>query len=97
VQVYNSLKVKRGKIMKVYAVFKYPENGFNSDIQMAKDSGLVIGKRYEVWDVDIGSWHNNIYLSDVSGGFNSVQFEFEDELGKKVDIYHHTEFCHYIY
>lgn len=83
--------------MKVYAVFKYPENGWDSDIKDAKDAGLVVGKRYEVWDVDIGSWMTYIYLSDVSGHFNSVQFEFEDELGKEVDIFHHPEFTGYIW
>ena len=73
--------------MKVYAVFKYPENGWDADIKQAKEAGLIVDKRYEVWDVDIGSWHTNVYLCDVSGVFNSVQFEFEDELGRKVDIY----------
>ena len=83
--------------MKVYAVFKYPENGWNADIQKAKDAGLVVGKRYEMWDADVGSWNTTIYLCGVSGGFNSVQFEFEDELGKEVDIYHHPEFCRYVW
>ena len=40
--------------MKVYAVFKHPENGWDSDIKKAKDAGLIIGKRYEVWDADVG-------------------------------------------
>lgn len=33
--------------MKIYAIFKYPENGYNCDVKAAKDAGLVVGEKYE--------------------------------------------------
>lgn len=78
----------------IYAIFKYPESGMINDPKKAKDAGLVVGKRYTLEDADVGSWITYITLSEVSGSFNSVQFEFEDEFGNEVDIYHHPDFNH---
>lgn len=70
----------------VYAIFRYPNNGLESDIKSAEAQGFVIGEQYIVESIDVGSWISYIQLQGYSGIYNSVQFEFIDEHGKKVDI-----------
>lgn len=81
--------------MKIYAIFKYPENGYNCDVKAAKDAGLVVGEKYELHNACVGGFHTDVYLEDVDGSFNSVQFEFVDELGNDVNIYKMPEFSTY--
>lgn len=63
----------------VYAIFNYPDNGYDCDVEYAKKQGLVKGKKYEMADASVGQFYSNIYLKDIEGSFNSVQFDFVDE------------------
>ena len=81
--------------MKIYAIFEHPEAGWDADIKTAKESGLVVGEKYELYDASVGSWQTDIYLEGFYDVFNSVQFEFVDELGNEVDIYKMPEFKSY--
>lgn len=71
----------------LYAKFMYPDNGYDCDIEQAKIANLKVGERYEVEMVDMGRFHTSIYLKNIDGDFNSVQFEFEEYDGTAVDIF----------
>ena len=81
--------------MKIYAIFEYPDNGWDYDKKTAKEAGLVVGEKYELHDASVGGWQTAIYLEGFYDVFNSVQFEFVDELGNEVDIYKIPEFRSY--
>ena len=80
----------------LYAKFMYPDNGYNSDIKSAKEAGLKIGANYEVADIIMGQSHTSIYLQNINGSFNAVQFDFEED-GQPVDIYRTTKYNPYLY
>lgn len=69
----------------LYAKFVYPDNGHDCDVEYAKKMGLKVGKKYEVEDISMGQSYTSIYLKDIRGSFNSVQFEFEEN-GNPIDI-----------
>lgn len=64
--------------------------------EYAKNAGLQVGERYEVEDVSMGGSYTSIYLTDIDGVFNSVQFDFEDENGIEVNIYKDPRYNSYI-
>lgn len=80
----------------LYAKFMYPDYGHNCDIEFAKKMGLKVGEKYEVEDLSMGGSHTSIYLKDVNGVFNSVQFEFEED-GKSIDIFNSPKYNPYYY
>lgn len=79
----------------VTAKFEYPNNGYGSDIQRAKEYGLVVGSEYPVKDVCMGQSHTSVYLEGIKVPFNSVHFEFFED-GKPLNIYRDNRFNPYI-
>ena len=79
----------------LYAKFMYPNYGYDYDKEYAKKMGLQVGERYEVEDISMGGSHTSIYLKDIKGSFNSVQFEFEEN-GKPIDIYRDHRYNPYL-
>lgn len=71
------------------AIYNYPDNGFHQ-IQE-----LEVGKKYTVSDVSMGGSFTYIYLKEVDGCFNSVNFDFFKD-GKPHDIYADPEYNPYI-
>ena len=80
----------------LYAKFMYPDYGHDCDIEFAKKIGLKVGEKYEVEDLSMGGSHTSIFLKDVNGVFNSVQFEFEED-GKPIDIFNSPKYNPYYY
>lgn len=80
----------------LYAIFMYPENGHDCDVEYAKEVGLKVGEKYEVEDISMGQSATSVYLKDIKGVFNSVQFEFEED-GKLIDIYDSLKYNPYYY
>lgn len=79
----------------LYAIFAYPDNGFNYDREYAKKLGLEVGKKYEVKHLSMGQSYTSVYLKDIEGVFNSVQFDFEED-GILIDIYDDDRYNPYI-
>lgn len=71
----------------LYARFTYPDNGWDADVERAKEAGLKVDEKYEVENISMGQSNTKIYLKEFTGCFNSVQFEFEEENGAPVNIY----------
>lgn len=71
------------------AVYNYPDNGYHPIEE------LVVGKGYTVSDVSMGGFHTSIYLKEVKGSFNSVNFDFFKD-GKPHDIYKDPDYNPYI-
>lgn len=63
----------------LYAIFMYPEYGYNSNIEDAKRVGLKVGEKYEVEDLSMGQSSTSVYLKGIKGYFNSVQLSYEDK------------------
>lgn len=70
----------------LYAKFMYPDNGWDVDVEYAKKVGLKVGEKYEVDYISMGQSNTSVYLKDIKGVFNSVQFDFEED-GKPINIY----------
>lgn len=79
----------------LYAKFIYPNYGLDCDKEYAKKMGLKVGERYEVEDISMGGSHTSVYLKDIKGSFNSVQFEFEED-EKPIDIYRDPRYNPYL-
>ncbi len=56
------------------------KNGTSFDQEQAR-LVLEVGKTYTLAYSEIGSWKTEIYLEEISGGFNSVMF-LEEEIYK---------------
>ena len=80
----------------LYAKFMRPDNGYNSDIERAKKAGLIIGEKYEVEDLCMGGSYTSIYLKNIDIGFNSVQFDYEED-GQPIDIYESPKYNPYLH
>lgn len=80
----------------LYAKFNYPDNGWPAERGYAESMGLKVGERYEVEHVSMGGSYTSIYLTDIDGVFNSVQFDFEEADGTPVDIYDDHRYCPYM-
>lgn len=80
----------------LYAKFMYPDYGHDCDVKHAIKVGLKVGEKYEVEDLSMGQSHTSIFLKDIEGVFNSVQFEFEED-DKPVDIYRSPKYNGYLY
>ena len=79
----------------LYAKFMYPNCGYDGDKEYAKKMGLKVGERYKVEDISMGGSYTSIYLKDIKGSFNSVQFEFEEN-EKPIDIYRDHRYNPYL-
>ena len=79
----------------LYAKFVYPNSGRDCNIEHAKKVGLKVGERYEVEDIIMGGFTTSIFLKDIEGSFNSVQFEFEED-GESIDIFDSPKYNPYL-
>ena len=55
------------------------KGGYEIERESAKEK-LVIGRSYTVEKVEVGSWETEIYLTNISGSFNSCLFERDEYL-----------------
>ena len=55
------------------------KGGYKLERESAKDK-LVIGQSYQVEKIQVGSWNTEVYLTNVSGSFNSCLFERDEYL-----------------
>ena len=53
--------------------------GYDSERQSAKEQ-LVVGRRYTVEKIEVGSWNTEVHLTNISGSFNSCLFERDEYL-----------------
>ena len=71
--------------MTVYAKFLYPENGYTSDVEKSKELGLIVGRLYEVTQIELSGYSTSVMIFGC--WLNSVQFEFFHEDGTECNIY----------
>lgn len=71
------------------AIYNYPDNGFHPIKE------LEVGKEYTVSDVSMGQSYTSIFLKEIPGCFNSVNFDFFKD-GKPHNIYKDPEYNPYI-
>ena len=71
------------------AVYNYPENGFHPAHK------LEVGKEYLVEDVSMGQSYTSVYLKEIPGVFNSVNFDFFKD-GKPHNIFKDPDYNPYI-
>lgn len=55
------------------------KGGYEFERESAKEK-LVIGRSYTVEKVEVGSYKTEIYLTNISGSFNSCLFERDEYL-----------------
>lgn len=55
------------------------KGGYKLERESAKDK-LVIGRSYQVEKIQVGSYKTDIYLTNISGSFNSCLFERDEYL-----------------
>ena len=53
--------------------------GYDSERQSAREK-LVVGRRYTVEKIEVGSWNTEVYLQGHKGSFNSCLFERDEYL-----------------
>lgn len=81
--------------MNVFAVLKTHEGGYDMDKKKVKD--LEIGQQFSVSEINMGSFSTSIKLKEIPGeSFNSVFFQFMNEMGDEIDIYSMAEFNPYM-
>lgn len=79
----------------VTAKFLWPDNGYGSDREKVKKSGMVVGTEYPVSSISMDQSHTSVYLDGFSGAFNSVHFEFFED-GRSLNIFQDSRFNPYI-
>lgn len=87
--------IQKGGEKMVTAKLVYPNNGYHSDVEKVKGSGMVVGNEYPVDMISMGQSHTSVYLSGFRGAFNSVHFEFLED-GCPLDIFRDSRFNPYI-
>lgn len=80
----------------LYARFLYPDNGNPYFREKLLSSGLVVGERYRVIDVEMGQSSTYITLDGFGLMFNSVYFEFENEDCTAHDIFRDPKYNRYM-
>ena len=71
------------------AVYNYPENGYHPIKE------LEVMKEYTVMDISMGGFYTSVFLKEVPGSFNSVNFDFFKD-GKQHNIYADPDYNPYI-
>ena len=71
----------------------HPDAGYGVDKENMKK--LEPNKYYEVSNIDMGQSHTYVYLVDIKGAFNSVNFEFYEDK-KLIDIFSDKRFNPYL-
>lgn len=80
--------------MKIYALLSFPDYGYTSDREAIES--LEKGRFYEVKKVSMGQSHTSIYLKEITGCYNSVNFTFYDENKQPIDLRDCLEFNPYL-
>ena len=71
----------------------HPDCGYPSDRENVKK--LQPNVHYPVSSIDMGQSYTYVYLVDVNGAFNSVNFEFYED-NKLIDIFSDKRFNPYL-
>ena len=71
----------------------HPDAGYDTDKENIKK--LETGIHYQVSAIDMGQSHTYVYLVDVDGSFNSVNFEFYEDK-KLINIFSDKRFNSYL-
>ena len=79
----------------ITAEFLYPDNGYPSDVECAKQHGLQQGGSYEVRTFRVGQSRSAVYLCGYNPGFNTVQFKFYED-GNPLDPCRDERFSPYM-
>lgn len=75
---------------KLYARYTNPDAGYYTP------DDLTLGERYEVEHVIMGSSYTSIFLVGHNGGYNSVNFDFENEDGSSKNIFGDPQYNPYL-
>ena len=81
---------------KIYAICKTLDAGYDYEKKQMSESNINIGDKIELLNAKVDSWTTDIYLKGYKDSFNSVFFDFVDESGNSVDIYHDVRFRSYM-
>ena len=55
--------------------FTNPDSGYDADIEVAKEAKLTFNQTYTVRRTQVHPWRTDVWLKEVEGIFNSVQFK----------------------
>ena len=73
----------------------HPDAGHEADKDKENIKKLRPNKYYEVSNIDMGQSHTYVYLANIEGAFNSVNFEFYEDK-KLIDIFSDKRFNPYL-
>lgn len=79
----------------LYAKYVDPQCGFEED-KLRCRKYLILNELYEVDEIHMGQSKTDVFLKEVPGTFNSVNFDFYDEFGKAIDIYSDSRYNPYM-
>lgn len=77
----------------ITAKLMHPDAGYEAGKENVKK--LEPNKYYEVSNIDMGQSHTYVYLANIEGAFNSVNFEFYEDK-KLIDIFSDKRFNPYL-
>lgn len=96
INLYNSLFPNEKQEQKLdnstFAIFTYPDNGYEHEQKTVKELGFKIGDKFKVTDVRMGNTSTSIYLEGYNQAFNSILFEFQKANGVSYDIYNDPKY-----
>lgn len=69
----------------IKAKYNRPKAGWPNDQEQCRKL-LTLNQMYDVCDIDVHSWHTDIYLDGFGAPFNSVNFTYYDENGNKIEL-----------
>ena len=67
------------------AKYNKPDSGWEEDQELCRKL-LVLNETYSVYNVEVHSWHTDVYLCGFDEPFNSVNFTYYDETGNEVEL-----------
>lgn len=76
------------------AKYTKPNIGYDWDKEMCQKN-LTLGESYEVNHISMGQSHTYIFLEEIDGCFNSVNFEFYED-GKPINIFKDPRYNPYL-
>lgn len=82
--------------MKLFAKVVTFQGGYDCDKKDIKASGYQIGDMFEVSFVDMGQSYTSIYDAKDNKSYNSVYFDFFNDMGNQIDIYKSPYYNPYI-
>lgn len=81
--------------MRIFAICKTLNGGYESDKSRMKKSGIQVGDKIEVECAQVYDYYTKIWLVGHGDCFNSIYFDFVDENGEEHDLYRNERFRHY--